>query len=148
MEYHEVKELWGSMSTNTIYFGENEKTLGFTTLIAKLIKGRGSLHLLFFNLVLLSRTLVVHGIPRSKGAWGSMSTNTIYFGENEKTLGFTTLVAKLIKGRISCLYTVQPPTTTVHALRAPLWRGLWSAWRGGSARVHSLACVCGHSARR
>ena len=43
-----------------------------------------------------------------------MSTNTIYFGENEKTLGFTTLVAKLIKGRISCLYTVQPPTTTVH----------------------------------
>ena len=77
-----------------------------------------------------------------------MSTNTIYFGENEKTLGFTTLVAKLIKGRISCLYTVQPPTTTVHALRAPLWRGLWSAWRGGSARVHSLACVCGHSARR
>ena len=59
-----------------------------------------------------------------------MSTNTIYFGENEKTLGFTTLVAKLIKGRISCLYTVQPPTTTVHALRAPLWPGLWSAWRG------------------
>ena len=53
-----------------------------------------------------------------------MSTNTIYFGENEKTLGFTTLVAKLIKGRISCLYTVQPPTTTVHALGAPLWPGL------------------------
>ena len=25
-----------------------------------------------------------------------MSTNSIYFGENEKTLSFTTLVAKLI----------------------------------------------------
>ena len=96
---------------------------------------------IFFQFSLLSKTLVVHEIPRSKGAWGSMSTNTIYFGENEKTLGFTTLVAKLIKGRISCLYTVQPPTTTVHALRVLLWPGLWSAWRGGSARVHSLACV-------
>ena len=58
-----------------------------------------------------------------------MSTNTIYFGENEKTLGFTTLVAKLIKGRISCLYTVQPPTTTVHALRA-LYCGLGCGVRG------------------
>ena len=38
---------------------------------------------------LMSRTPVVHGIPRSK-AWGSMSTNTIYLGKNEKTLCFTT----------------------------------------------------------
>ena len=144
------------MSPNTIYFGENENTLGFTTSQSLSITLRQSIScchkaviaFVVFQFKLLSRTLVVHGIPRSKGAWGSMSTNTIYFGENEKTLGFTTLVAKLIKGRISCLYTVQPPTTTVHALRAPLWPGLWSAWRGGSARVHSLACVCGHSARR
>ena len=37
----------------------------------------------FFVLVLLSRTLVVHGIPRSKGAWGSMLTEMICFGTKQ-----------------------------------------------------------------
>ena len=32
-----------------------------------------------------------------------MSPNTIYFGENEKTLGFTTLVAKLFKSFVMSL---------------------------------------------
>ena len=77
-----------------------------------------------------------------------MSTNTIYFGENEKTLGFTTLVAKLIKGRISCLYTVQPPYhhCACTARTTVAWAVACVAWRERARALNRLRC--GHSARR